>query len=362
MSNIIDYLNWRGDIPISNISPFNEVDDLILTRFSYLNLDLINYKDNIKIEEISKEFTNINKDLFRDYRDKELIKLLGKSKRFKNMKITDYINHKDIEKSKQFGAVTIHINENEMYISFIGTDKSIVGIKEDCNMSFMKNISSQVEGLNYTNKIVNKYNKNFRLGGHSKGGNIAVFSGLYVNDFIKDKIISISNYDGPGFTKSIVEEKKNSQILEKITTYLPDESIVGMMLEHDEKYEIIKSSIEGLGQHNIYSWMVNYNSLIRVNNIKDKTILINKTIRDWLLNTDKKSREVFVDAVFNLIDYNAKDTYNDLLVNWKKEVPVIIDNYKELDSNQKKTINKMLKIFIKTAIDNFIHLKKVGRI
>ena len=134
------------------------------------------------------------------------------------------------------------------------------------------------------------------------------------------------------------------------------------MLEHDEKYEIIKSSIEGLGQHNIYSWMVNYNSLIRVNNIKDKTILINKTIRDWLLNTDKKSREVFVDAVFNLIDYNAKDTYNDLLVNWKKEVPVIIDNYKELDSNQKKTINKMLKIFIKTAIDNFIHLKKVGRI
>ena len=88
MSNIIDYLNWRGDIPISNISPFNEVDDLILTRFSYLNLDLINYKDNIKIEEISKEFTNINKDLFRDYRDKELIKLLGNSKRFKNMKIT----------------------------------------------------------------------------------------------------------------------------------------------------------------------------------------------------------------------------------------------------------------------------------
>lgn len=353
MANICDYLKWRGDIPISIIAPFNEVDDLILTRFSYLNLDLIDFKDNMTIFDISKMFSNIS--IFRDSRDKELITLLGKSKRFMNMHVTDYINHKDMEQSKQFGAVTIHISNNEMYLSFIGTDKTILGIKEDCNMSFMKNIPSQLEGLDYTKKISNKYHKLIRLGGHSKGGNIAVYSSLYVNMSLRKRIISISNYDGPGFDKAVINDEKNNEIINKITTYLPDESIVGMMLEHEEKYEIVKCSVTGLEQHNIYTWLVNFNSLIKENKIKDKSIMINNTIRDWLLNTDKESREVFVDAIFNLINYNDNDTFKDILNNWIEEIPIVVSNYKNLNNKQRKTINDMLIIFGKSALDNFIH-------
>ena len=38
MSNMLDYIEWRGDIPFT-AAPFNEVDNLVLARLSYIPLN-----------------------------------------------------------------------------------------------------------------------------------------------------------------------------------------------------------------------------------------------------------------------------------------------------------------------------------
>ena len=168
MPNLHDYLLWRGDLNL-NSSPFCEIDDMILARFSYMPFHKIQIASVETIGSISQKFKDFKDDDFSYNGDKELIKLMGESNRFKNMHITDFISHTDTKVEKQFAAVTIHIDDNNMYISYNGTDDSIVGWKEDFNLSFMENIPSHIEGENYLKTQAQKNDKLIRLGGHSKG-------------------------------------------------------------------------------------------------------------------------------------------------------------------------------------------------
>ena len=156
MGNINDYLLWRGDIPINQKFKFNEIDSMILARFSYLIFDKIKMNSIETIESISKKMKNIDNGEFLYNGDKELITYLGQSERFKNMCVTDYIKTNDKETEKQFRAITVHISDKEMYISYIGTDSTICGWKEDFNMSFMDNVPCQIAGKEYARKDCKK--------------------------------------------------------------------------------------------------------------------------------------------------------------------------------------------------------------
>ena len=169
MANINDYLLWRGDIEIDRKFDFNEIDSMILARMSYLLFDKIKMNSEEKIESVSKKMVNFKNEEFMYNGDKELVTYLGESIRFNNMYITDFIKKNDKEIEKQFGAITIHLSEEELYISYIGTDSTIWGWKEDFNMAFMDNVPCQIAGKEYLEKIANKYpNKKIRIGGHSK--------------------------------------------------------------------------------------------------------------------------------------------------------------------------------------------------
>ena len=136
MANINDYLLWRGDIPVSKKFKFNEIDSMILARFSYLIFDRIYMSETETIGSVSEKMKDFENEEFLYNGDKELITFLGLSERFRDMVVTDYIKISDKEAEKQFGAITVHISENELYISYLGTDWSINGWKEDFNMAF----------------------------------------------------------------------------------------------------------------------------------------------------------------------------------------------------------------------------------
>ena len=150
MTNIHDYLLWRGDILLSKEQPFNEVDSLILARFSYLPFDKIGIKEKETIEKLTKRLTPLEKSKFLYNGDKEIALYLSTSQRFKDLLVTDYIKIDDKKGEKQFGAILIHMPNNELYLSYIGTDKTINGWKEDFNMTFMDNVPCQIS---YGNRI-----------------------------------------------------------------------------------------------------------------------------------------------------------------------------------------------------------------
>lgn len=355
MANINDYLNWRGDLLINKDTPFNEIDSMILARFSYLRFDKIKMNDIETVASISEKMQVLDNEEFLYDGDKELITNLGKSNRFKNMQVTDYIKKFDKQVEKQFGAVTIHISEEEIYISFIGTNSTITGWKEDFNMAFMDNVPCQIEGKNYLESVASKYkNKKLRIGGHSKGGNVAIYSAITASKEIQDRIIKGYNYDGPGFNKKTIEQYKNSNILSKLVTYMPQDSIIGRILDHQEKCEISLSLEKGIYQHDIYSWQVLRDDLIKSEKMTDTSDAMGNTLKEWLETTSPEQRKIFFDEIFELFYSTEASRFAEIQKNLSKNIVKIFKAYGEISDEDKKTITDMLKLFVKVYVSEIM--------
>ena len=356
MPNIIDYLNWRGDLTFKQ-DDINEVDKLIFARFSYLPFkDII--LDNVEsISTISNKMKELNLDKFIWKEDKEFIIKLGESRRYRSLIITDYKEILDLEAEKQFAAITIWLPKRYKYISFRGTDMSLVGWKEDFNMSFMQNIPSQLEAVEYLNAIGRRYRDKLIIGGHSKGGNLSVYASMFCKERIKKRIVEIINADGPGFDEAIFNTENYLQTLEKVNTYIPQSSIIGRLLEHDEDYEIIHSTQKGIMQHDIYSWQVNATNLVRITNLTNDSQFVNKVVRDWLKNTTLEQRENFVNIIYDVLVATEAKSVHDFGIDTIKKVRIVIKSYKNIDKEERKEIESMIKLMFQSTI-NIIKQKR----
>ena len=359
MANINDYLLWRGDLQIDEKNKINEIDYMILARCSYLRFDKIKMEQEETFETASNKMKDLKDEEFLFNGDKELITYLGKSERFKNMIITDYIKTSDKENEKQFGAITIHLSNETMYISFIGTDSTINGWKEDFNMAFMEHVPCQLAGKEYLEKIAKKYNtKSIVVGGHSKGGNVAIYSALTCDKSVQDRIIKVNNYDGPGFKQKFVETYENYEMVKKIETFIPQDSIIGRMLNHKEKITIIYSTEKGIMQHDIYSWQVLKDEVLKLEKNTQTSEDINDTLNKWLETTTDKQRELFFNTIFEIINSTEAETFGDISSSLTTSIPMILKKYKEISSEDKKALTKMTKIFASSYL-NILKQKKI---
>ena len=349
MSNIIDYLKWRGDLSFE-ISPFNEVDNIILSRFSYLPFQDIYLEQRENVKSIAKKMRIIPKINFVWQDDKEFIEELAKTKRFQNLIVSDYVQKVDLSDEMQFGAITIWLPNGEKYISFEGTDMSMVGWKEDFNMSFKTNIPSQIEAVKYLEKIADKYTSNFKIGGHSKGGNLAVYSAIFCKDEIKERITGVLNADGPGFSKEIISGEEYKKIADKVHTYIPQSSIIGRLLEHEENYTIVESTQKGIMQHDIYSWQVQAKDLIKISELTNESKTVNKIVKEWLNNTTQEQRENFINTLYQIIGTTEAKTMSEFSSQWFKNIKKAIKTYKNMKQEDKKQIEEMIKLTLNAII------------
>jgi len=349
MANIIDYLKWRGDLSFE-LYPINEVDNVILARFSYLPFQDIYLEARENIKSIAQKMQIVPKSNFVWADDKKFIEELAKTRRFQNLIVSDYVQKIDLNTETQFAAITIWLPNGEKYISFEGTDMTIVGWKEDFNMSFMTNVPSQIEAVKYLENIAEKYTCDFRLGGHSKGGNLAVYASIFCKDEIKDRIIDILNADGPGFSKQIISDERYKKIFNKVNTYVPQSSIIGRLLEHDEEYNIIDSSQKGIMQHDIYSWQVEATKLKKISELTNESEMINKIVKDWLNNTTPEQREKFGNILYEIIGKTESKTITDFSSQRLKNIKTIIETYKTMDVEEKKQLEEMIKITLTSVI------------
>ncbi len=349
MPNLEDYLKWRGDLSFK-VSPFNEIDNMILARFSYMPFNKIKMSSKETIEDIANKMKEFEEDKFSFHGDREMCQLMGKSERFKRLFVTDFEINNDKAEEKQFSAVTIHLPERTIYLSFNGTDNSIVGWKEDFNMSFMENVPSQIEGAEYTKKIAAKYPyTKILMGGHSKGGNIAVYAAIACGKRIQNRIKKVINCDGPGFDKNIVESENYKNIIDKVFTYIPQDSIIGRILEHEEKYDIVLSTAKGIYQHDIHSWQVEGTKVLTVEKLTENSDAIKQTLREYLKNTTPEQRKIFVGIVYDIIESTNVTTFKEFSKVWVKKLPTIFKAYKNVSEEDKKMMTQMIFEFFKTG-------------
>ena len=354
MSNVCEYVKWRGDLTLKQ-SKFNEIDALILTRLSYFPFDqLIQQNEEATVEELSKRFEKADKStmkiLWED--DNELFPLMGKSERFGKMSVTQYVNKINAEQEKQFSATTVILPDNTIFVTYRGTDATIVGWKEDFNMCFKSHIASQKDAVEYLNMVSKKYKRLIRIGGHSKGGNLAVYAAMFTNSKVKKRIINIYNNDGPGFDDEIIKTKEYKEILPKVHTYIPQSSVIGRLMNHREKYTVVESVQKGIMQHDLYSWQVLGTKFITLEEVTNGSEFVDKTIKEWLENVEPEKREQVIDVVFDILNATDAQTMKEIKNNWFTSARTMMASYKNIDNKTKDMIWKAVGELLKSAKNN----------
>ncbi|MCI9087037.1 MAG: DUF2974 domain-containing protein [Clostridia bacterium] len=342
MANIIDYLNWRGDIPFSQV-PLNEIDSLILSRISYFPFDnLFQGEEQITIENAYKRFKKEKDKIVLQIDDLDLFPMVAKCARYKDLILLDYINKIELKEQKQFSAITICLPNNILYVSFRGTDNTLIGWKEDFNMSFSSHVPSQKDSRVYLDNIASKYKGDIIVGGHSKGGNLAVYSSAFCNSETKKRIKVIYNEDGPGFDEDIIQTTEYQEIIKKVHTYIPQSSIIGRLLNHQETYTVVQSTANGIMQHDLYSWQVLGSKFVSMKNVTDKSLLVDKTIKEWVKTVPAGQREQVVEALFEIINSTEATTLEELSNKKIATARILIKNYQNIDNENKILISRAL--------------------
>ena len=317
MANIFDYLKWRGDLTFTQDPP-NAVDALIFSGLAYIRFapEGEDYPEQpVSLGAAAESFFTRTdfESRCRVQRDLDLLHAAAATRRFGEARITMCRDTLIPERETQFAAMTFLLDDGSMFLAFRGTDNSLVGWKEDFNMTFQQTIPAQRLALQYTREVAQEYLRPMHLGGHSKGGNLAVFAAARSSPMIRQKILKVYNHDGPGFTRYLMGDPGYVAMVPKICTYVPQSSIIGMLLEHEEPYTVIRSKSIGLLQHDLYTWDVMGTAFIPVEEITEGSQFVDVTLKTWFSEMTNAEREQLVDVLFALLGSGGADNIYDLL-------------------------------------------------
>ncbi len=345
---------------------FNEVDSLVFSQLSYLKIDEI-WKERQGQPLTLKELYEINdKNVYsirKGEENKKLLRNMIEGVRFSDVTIIDHIDIKDESIDEQF-SVTVYAFKDTAYVAYRGTDRSMIGWSEDINKGYMEIVPAEQDSVIYINRIARILPDNFYIGGHSKGGHLAIFSSTYAEDWIKPRIIRIFNHDGPGMDKIHFETDNYSQIKDKIITTLPENSFFGIMLYSDENYYIVKSNAFWIQQHDPFSWCIRYNSFIYEKSLSPSSQKLKHSMNAWLNDTDKESRALFFKVLTDFIDQTKAQRPLDIGLNFAKTIPMFFASYDKLPPDDLKKIKYMLRLFFKLmkTVETSGHTEKPLRI
>lgn len=348
--NLFTYLKWRGDLSLK-VCPFQEVDALILSELAYIRLDGIvpqlGAEGTISIREANLRYTRLKeRDMLFHYLKEDLFDQLAQSPRFSEMTLSDYISTLDTKAQQQFAAVHINIAPGQVFIAFRGTDNSLTGWREDFNMSFMMPVPAQQSAVDYVNQTAKGLFKKYWIGGHSKGGNLAVYAAVFCDPKLQKKIAGVYSFDGPGFHRSMVDDIAFKRIEDRIHTFVPESSIVGMLMEHGEDYKVVKSTEFAIRQHEGCSWMIDRDSFVLVDDVEEFSKNFSVTLRTWLAEMSIEERKELVDAFFDVFENAGIENISDIADLDVRTTGMLIKEVTKVPQKQRDRVMKLLKLLI----------------
>lgn len=325
--NVVDYLKTYKDIPFKNV-PFNELDALILSLMGYFPFDLIDKKkiDAEDVIDFLKTYEPTNKSE-RKLLDIVILNTLCSCKRFEGIKFLDFAKKRSKEAIEQFQAVTIALKDF-IFVAFCGTDATVLGWREDFNMAFLDIVPAEIDAIKYINDQRKKHPfKDIYIGGHSKGGRLAIRAGKEV--YKKNNLQAVFSFDGPNFTDSFYDYQYD-EMKSLIYEYAPNESIIGRLIK-DYKKIVVESNAKGIYQHDAYTWQIEDDHFVHLDNYTPKSDKIVKVANGVLEKYDNETKAIFVNTVFDIFEklnisefkddkhmiLAIKSVINNLRIEWK---------------------------------------------
>ncbi len=361
MANLLDYLDWRGDLTLEQ-SPFNEVDNLILAELSFVDFkDIVpgpGEGESVVLREAAEKFfakfpqgEKIDMGVLVPGAIPDMLRKMADSRRFGEMKLNCFVDHLDVGKGEQFAALAIETGDKTLYLSFRGTDDTLAGWKEDFELACMPEVPAQKKAVAYTWSVAKQFpRKKLLLGGHSKGGNLAVYAGVFCPENVQKRIIAVWSNDGPGFHNDLLDLPEHRRVAKRIYSIVPKSSVVGMLLEHEEDYTVVDSDQLGFMQHDGFSWQVVGDHFITLRQVTQQAHLSDQELRKWVHGLSVEQRETFVNAMFDVLTASGAVTLTDLKDDSFKAVGAMIRAMKDLDKETRDGLWDFLAILFKSNL------------
>ena len=265
------------------------------------------------------------------------------------MKLNCYINLVEKEWETQFSAITFILDDGTLFLAFRGTDETIVGWKEDFNMAFLNPVPGQEYSVKYVNMVTGWLHQPFYIGGHSKGGNLAVYSAMKCAPFVQKRIQKIYSLDGPGFRPEVLKECHYNAIEDKVVKLLPHSSMIGMIFERDIHYRVVESKSHGLLQHDPFSWLVKDDHFVDVGDIYESQRIMNDALNEWILSLNEEQVRTFVDTLYQVISASQADDLITFTADWKKSMNAVVTALKEVDDQTAEMLRGIIRSLFEIA-------------
>ena len=345
---LMDYIEWRNDVSF-RAAPFNEIDNVLLSYLAYADFGELLHepKRHVSIETCLKRFCE--KHDMAEVRESKhfieraplLLEEMVRGARFRGTKVAHFREVFDKEKVQQFAALVFLLPDGTRYVSFRGTDSSITGWKEDFLMSITAETEGAKEAVSYLNDVAASVDGDFILGGHSKGGNFAMYAAAFCEDAVKGRIRKVYNNDGPGFREEIVRSAAYRELLPKITNIVPQTSIIGRLLSNEAAHTVVKSTAAGIFQHDVTTWEVTKDKFVRAEPDAFSDF-VEKSLGTWLETMDDEARKSLVETVFSMIEMTEAETFAEFGENLFKNTGLIIKGLGRLPKEKRSELTAAL--------------------
>ncbi len=353
MSTLFDYILWRGDLTFEN-DKFNEIDNMILNMILYVDLGSVlkesEKRSPITLREIADRYYSVEENsekslglIMPSSKIHRLFREASECRRFADIEMTEYISDTSIEGVYQFCGATFNLKNGEILVAFRGTDDSIVGWREDFTLSFMDEIPSQKKAVEYLDRAARKnIGKQIYVGGHSKGGNLAVYSAVNSKPSTRKRIIYAYSNDGPGFSSEMVNSKKYLEMAPKIFLLVPQSSLVGVMFDNGKSFEIVKSKYYGLLQHDGFSWELEGPKFVKLSRLSNRGEKNEAEFKRKMKNMSLEERKKFVETFFGLLEKTGATTLSELSESKLKSISSILKSLTEFEKEEREMMQSII--------------------
>ena len=316
MSNILDYLHWRGDLTFAQDPP-NLVDNLILSEIAYCDFRGIvptpQEGGSVSLSEACDRYLAAHLNQVKLINNpRPVLIAAAASRRFQDILLSALAEEIDEEKQEQFAAMTFTMPGLAAYIAFRGTDTTIAGWREDFNMSFLAETPGQLNAARYLAEAAKRTDLPLVVGGHSKGGNLAVYAAAFTDPAARERVTYVCSNDGPGFNAKVADSPEYAAIIPKVRLILPESSLVGILMANRGQRLVVQSNGKGVLQHNPYTWEILGPAFLPAKKLSPSSLFLDETFRRWLDDMSDGEKQSFTEAVFTALEEDKKNPEIDL--------------------------------------------------
>ncbi len=361
MKNMLDYIKEFGHVSFEERA-FSEIDALVLTELEYLPLEKVVPSDEngetfVTAKDIAEYMNEHKQELFDENpmmmteERHEVSQVIADAPRFQSLKFFGVVSVWDKDTTKQFAAVTVEVEPSVRLVVFRGTDETLIGWKEDFLMTYSPLVAAQTDAKEYLAKQASLWGGDLMISGHSKGGNLAIYAAATQEEDVQLRIVDIFCFDSPGLYRSVLETKGYQNIVPLAMRYIPQDSLVGLMLESEVPYVIVKSNATGAMQHSAMTWEIEDGQFIKMEKLTKNSQLNDQTFKKWTESVSDEELELFWNVFFELLFSVGIDTVNDLYGQFMHYVQEFLKAAGNMDEEKRELLTRIALLLVSTRFE-----------